>query len=317
MPTKLSLTRIPICAGKARIAHVISSRRSGTKLSSTRSFYSQQDRPGHSLWPLATRPLVLRPSTRYHSTIHRSPLQEPTLPPPTSLFHFHFPPGPQDASRADLPAYIDALTGETLTQGEVRKISLRVGFGLKNLSSINKGDVALIFSTNSLDYAIAFFACQAAGLIVSPASASYTPHELAYHMEDSTAKVTFIQADLLNTFRSAQEILKNKDDRWQSLPVYTLGPATSNKEETDAPSYDSLSAKETEMRDWDGEVLQSGQEHTAAVLCYSSGTVNIISPHTLYLLLLLFDDMSLTRFSSMLPCRPVYLKVNGRIATRS
>lgn len=211
---------------------------------------------------------------RTNHTIYKSPFAEPPLPSPTSLFHFHFPPGRQDEARDNLPAYVDALSGNTLTQGQIRNSSLDIGYGLKNLKAIKKGDVALIFSTNSLDYAITFFACQAAGLIVTPASASYTPHELAYHIKDSTAKIAFIQPELLDTFHKAEVILKQEGGGKGVLP-YTLDSARDILDsDGTVPSYRTLSLK---AGNWTGEALQAGEEHVAAVLCYSSGTVNTSS----------------------------------------
>jgi hypothetical protein len=209
---------------------------------------------------------------RNKHTVYRSPFKEPPLPQPTSLFHFHFPPDIRDKARDSLTAYVDALSGDTLTQGQVREYSLRIGYGLQNLNGIKKGDVALIFSTNSLEYAVTFFACQAAGLIVTPASASYTPHELAYHIKDSTAKIAFIQPDLLGTFQKAETILNEEEKGRTNLQAYSLTSAKNALlEDGKFSSYEALSL---EPGTWKGEALRRGEEHTAAVLCYSSGTVN-------------------------------------------
>jgi len=247
---------------------------------------------------------ALRVRTNY--TIYKSPFTEPSLPSPTSLFHFHFPPGVQDKAKDNLPAYVDALTGDTLTQGEVRDNSLRIGYGLKKLKGIKKGDVALIFSTNSLEYAIAFFACQAAGLIVTPASASYTSHELAYHIKDSTAKIVFIQPDLLSTFHKAEIILKEENGGREGVPIYTLD-STKDVPGGDGtvPSYQSLAL---EAGVWKGEALQSGEEHSAAVLCYSSGTVNT-NPSMSCICFPILNQMISTFLGAA--CRRVYQKVHG------
>jgi 4-coumarate--CoA ligase len=248
--------------------------------------------------------MALQVRTNY--TIYKSPFPEPPLPSPTSLFHFHFPPGVYDKAKDSLPAYVDALTGDTLTQGEVRDNSLSIGYGLRNLKGIKKGDVALIFSTNSLEYAVAFFACQAAGLIVTPASASYTSHELAYHIKDSTAKIAFIQPDLLSTFHKAEIILKEEEGGREGVLAYTLDSA---KEVLDddgtVPCYKALSLK---AGNWKGEALQSGEEHSAAVLCYSSGTVNT-NPSMRCICFPLLNQMILTFLDAA--CRRVYQKVHG------
>ena len=210
---------------------------------------------------------------RYHSTVYQSPFPEPALPEPTSLFHFHFPAEGSDPAREALPAYTDGLTGQTLTQGQVRSSSLRMGYGIKQSSGLAKGDVALIFSPNSLEYAVAFFACQAAGLIVTPASASYTPHELAYHIKDSTAKIAFVHPDLMDTFEKAQQVIKQEDSTQYDLQVYRLTPGT-GRQDRDDRSFRSLMVSDDVLGDWRGETLGPGEQHNAAVLCYSSGTVN-------------------------------------------
>jgi 4-coumarate--CoA ligase len=219
----------------------------------------------------------IRVGERCYSTIYRSPFPEPVLPRPQSLFHFHFPTTGLDPARAALPAYTDALTGQTLTQGEVRSMSLRMGYGIKKVPELAKGDVALIFSPNSLEYAVAFFACQAAGLVVTPASASYTPHELAYHIKDSTAKIAFVHPDLMETFEKAQQVIEQENGSQKGLDVFQLTSDSAVDVQDGGKggrSFWTLMATDDEVGDWRGEELGSGEEHNAAVLCYSSGTVN-------------------------------------------
>jgi 4-coumarate--CoA ligase len=156
-------------------------------------------------------------------------------------------------------------------------MSLRMGYGIKKVPELAKGDVALIFSPNSLEYAVAFFACQAAGLVVTPASASYTPHELAYHIKDSTAKIAFVHPDLMETFKKAQQVVEQENGSQKGLDVFQLTPDSSSDVQDGGKairSFWTLMATEDEVGDWRGEELGPGEEHNAAVLCYSSGTVN-------------------------------------------
>lgn len=156
-------------------------------------------------------------------------------------------------------------------------MSLRMGYGIKKVPELAKGDVALIFSPNSLEYAVAFFACQAAGLVVTPASASYTPHELAYHIKDSTAKIAFVHPDLMETFEKAQRVVEQENGSQKGLDVFQLTPDSAGDvqaEEKGGRSFWTLMATENEVGAWRGEELGPGEEHNAAVLCYSSGTVN-------------------------------------------
>jgi hypothetical protein len=211
---------------------------------------------------------------RWFSRIYQSPFPRPPLPQSSSLFHFHFPPGQQHPDTQDLPAYTDALTDRSLTHGETRELSLQLGYGLKKHPNLRKGDVVLIFSPNSVDYALAFFGSQAAGLIVTLASASYTPSELAYHMKDSTAQLAFVHPDLVGTYKEAEKIIM-KQELSKRIPVYVLDSDNSDTNDSGIASYTSIMAEVSDLDNWEGEFIKAGEEHEAAVLCYSSGTVNI------------------------------------------
>lgn len=105
--------------------------------------------------------------------IFESPYPQPFLP-NTSVFHYLFPDvvggsplAPLDPS---LPAYIDGLDGRVLTRGDVVDGALRLATGVRSLG-VGRGDVALLWGLNSLEWARAIYGCFAAGLTVSPANA--------------------------------------------------------------------------------------------------------------------------------------------------
>lgn len=107
-------------------------------------------------------------------TIYTSHLPAPELP-EMSVFQYLFPSGPDrspvsaEARNPDLVAYIDGMTGRTIKRGEIEDAALRIATGLKKLG-LKRGDTAMIFSPNSLDWVVGGYALQAAGVTASPAN---------------------------------------------------------------------------------------------------------------------------------------------------
>lgn len=77
----------------------------------------------------------------------------------------------------------------------------------------------LVFSPNSIQYALAIFGGQAAGLTVSTANSGYTPTELAHQIRDSQAAVILASSDLLPV---ALKALKEKDVKVKEDAVFVL-----------------------------------------------------------------------------------------------
>lgn len=107
-------------------------------------------------------------------TIYTSHVPAPPLP-ELSVFSYLFPsregqsPVPAAARDPALTMYIDGLTGRELTRGEIEDGALRVATGLKK-RGVKRGDTALIFSPNSLDWVVGAYALQAGGVTASPAN---------------------------------------------------------------------------------------------------------------------------------------------------
>lgn len=59
------------------------------------------------------------------------------------------------------PAFTDAVTGTTITRSQTRSLALSLGFGLKNYPGIlaKRGDIALVYSPNSLAWPVVIFGC--------------------------------------------------------------------------------------------------------------------------------------------------------------
>jgi acyl-CoA synthetase (AMP-forming)/AMP-acid ligase II len=92
------------------------------------------------------------------------------------------------AERADRPALIDGLTGDTITHGELAAHVERMAAAL-HARGLRKGDVVAVFSPNTIWYPVVFHGIAAAGCIASPINALYTPEEIAFQLRDSGAKV--------------------------------------------------------------------------------------------------------------------------------
>jgi len=87
----------------------------------------------------------------------------------------------------DKPALIDAPTGRSLTYAEFEDAVRRVAGNLAR-KGFKKGDVFAIFSTNCIEYAIAFHAVVMVGGIVTLLNPLYTVEEAAFQLRDAGAK---------------------------------------------------------------------------------------------------------------------------------
>ncbi|MEU2348349.1 4-coumarate--CoA ligase family protein [Modestobacter sp. NPDC049651] len=91
-------------------------------------------------------------------------------------------------ARKDSPALVDGLTGDTITHGELAFHVGRLAAAL-HARGLRKGDVVAVFSPNTIWYPVVFHGIAAAGCVVSPVNALYTPDEIAFQLKDSGAKV--------------------------------------------------------------------------------------------------------------------------------
>jgi acyl-CoA synthetase (AMP-forming)/AMP-acid ligase II len=92
------------------------------------------------------------------------------------------------AERADRPALVDGLSGETITHGELAFYVERMAAALA-ARGVGKGDVVAVFSPNTIWYPVVFHGIAAAGGVISPINALYTPEEIAFQLKDSGAKL--------------------------------------------------------------------------------------------------------------------------------
>lgn len=172
-------------------------------------------------------------------------------------------------------AFIDAATGFTITRAELKDYGLSLAWGLRNELAnlggiqLNRGDVAMIFSPNSIAWPVMFYGGIAAGLRMTLANSAYTPRELRHQWVDSGAKVVFVHPTLvdvaLEMFKTLDVDLTEASRRiiiadWPSSP----SPSTNSYiRVADLLGKGQLPEEEK----FDGDLANE-----TVLLCYSSGT---------------------------------------------
>jgi len=109
--------------------------------------------------------------------------------------------------------------GETLTYSDADEQSNRIASTLVTYG-VKKGDVVATFLYNSTDHATVFLACIKLGAIFASLNISLAPNELVYSMDDTKAKVIFIDNDLLDKYNVARKDFK-------TIPIEILWRGTS------------------------------------------------------------------------------------------
>jgi len=89
------------------------------------------------------------------------------------------------------PALIDAA--RTISYAELDELMDRIAVALQR-EGVGKADVAAICATTSAEYGATFFGILRAGAVVAPLAPSSTPESLVMMLEDSGAKVFFLDA---------------------------------------------------------------------------------------------------------------------------
>ena len=102
-----------------------------------------------------------------------------------------------EASRARGDAPFIVYEDETLTFEEHFRAAAHLATRLIERYGVEKGDRVAIIMRNFPEWSIAFWAAAAAGAIVVPLNAWWTADELAYGLQDSGAKVAFVDDERL------------------------------------------------------------------------------------------------------------------------
>ncbi|KAJ9115598.1 hypothetical protein QFC20_000923 [Naganishia adeliensis] len=208
-------------------------------------------------------------------TIYNSPYPPMELAPPNTIFRHHLPAQPRFP---DYPAFIDAITGRTVTLSHLRSTALQLGVGLRNKYNLKPKSRIIVYSPNSVDFPIIFFGCQSIGVITSLANASYTAKELAHQIRDGQADLAFVHPAIFEAYVGAIDILKKEGNKipkvFWALPGDSI-PAALKEKTKGIDAYDSIFASQAEVGDFGGVELKEGDYNDCAVLCYSSGTTGL------------------------------------------
>jgi acyl-CoA synthetase (AMP-forming)/AMP-acid ligase II len=105
----------------------------------------------------------------YRSTIPSIPVNDGSV---YTLLFQDVPPVKAEGFYAyptDRAAFIDAATGDSVSRGELKELTLKLGYGLRNHAvlpsvsgganrrALSRGDVVMIFSPNSLSWPVMLF----------------------------------------------------------------------------------------------------------------------------------------------------------------
>jgi acyl-CoA synthetase (AMP-forming)/AMP-acid ligase II len=101
------------------------------------------------------------------------------------------------AERGDRPALIDAVSGHTITYGELDLATRRLAAGLQALG-FEPGQVAGIFAPNIPEYPVAYFGVARAGGTSTTVNGLYTERELAEQLRNSGARFLFTIGPMLD-----------------------------------------------------------------------------------------------------------------------
>lgn len=94
----------------------------------------------------------------------------------------------------DRPAFVDGVTGRSLSFGELRAQVRRTAAGLSTF--ICKGDVVALWAPNLPEYPVVFHAVVSLGAILTTINSGYTSHEAACQLRDSGALLLVTTAAL-------------------------------------------------------------------------------------------------------------------------
>lgn len=185
-------------------------------------------------------------------------------------------PGTVGGFPASSPAFIDALSGTTISRGTCRSYALQLAFSLHNLPSPleNRTKTVLIFSPNSITWPIIMFGAVAAGFRATLANSAYTPDELKYQYIDAGAHLIFVHPSLVGTVQTMLKSLGCSEQEIRSRVIVagvqwiTGAKDASVPDEQLVPINQLLGRGElTEEVSFDGE-----RSNETVYLCYSSGT---------------------------------------------
>jgi acyl-CoA synthetase (AMP-forming)/AMP-acid ligase II len=159
-------------------------------------------------------------------------------------------------AHVDKPAFIDGVTGRTLTHRAWSR-AVRHAAAALVARGMRKGDVAAVYSPNVPEYAVAFHAVALAGGVTTTVSPLYTAGELQSQLGDAQAKYVFTIPALVAKVEACRDTSVRE--------VFVFGDA-----EHDRRSFASLCAASGEAPE-----IDINPHEDLVALPYSSGTVGI------------------------------------------
>ena len=88
--------------------------------------------------------------------------------------------------RADKAAFVDGVSGRTMTYGELEEAVRRQAGGWLERGLV-KGDVVAVMAPNCAEYGVVFHAVALAGGVLTTVNPTYTPGEVHHQLVDSGA----------------------------------------------------------------------------------------------------------------------------------
>ncbi|KAF9514738.1 hypothetical protein BS47DRAFT_1392174 [Hydnum rufescens UP504] len=180
-------------------------------------------------------------------------------------------------SRDHSPAFIDAASGTRISRLETYELSLQLAYALKQRGRA-RGEVAMIFSPNSLAWPLTFFGLLAAGLRVTMANSSYTPPELIRQLNETAAGIIFVHPTLFPVLLKAFKLLgiSDRDARRRVVIMsYVDQDRADEKAAEIGPEWTQLRELFGKGRLHSEELFVGDQVHETALLCYSSDSIGM------------------------------------------
>ncbi|OAX43714.1 AMP binding protein [Rhizopogon vinicolor AM-OR11-026] len=180
---------------------------------------------------------------------------------------------------ASSPAFIDALSGATITRGTLRSHALQLAFSLHNLPSplVNRTKTVLIFSPNSITWPAMIFGVVAAGFCATLANSAYTPDELKHQYTDAGAHLVFTHPSQFGTVRTMLRSLGCSEQEIRSRIIVAGAQWITGDKDASVPDIELKGLVNiTQLLgrgELEEEVSFDGERSNETVyLCYSSGT---------------------------------------------
>lgn len=160
----------------------------------------------------------------------------------------------------DKPIYIDAVSGESRTFGDILHRTRALAQGLREQLGVKPNDVVALFSHNTIDYAIICHAVIGCGATVSPNSAALTAMELRANLETCDAKCLIVHSSLMGIAQKAIQGTSVRNIIQADGRYAADGTPTAQTLATTCSPSDLIT------------VLPSEVDNRIAFICFSSGT---------------------------------------------